>query len=70
METDKNEPIVPHKEWANTPTYGLTKREYFAAKAMQGLCSDHEYKISDIAASAVKIADALINELNKDNGTV
>lgn len=53
---------------------GLTKREYFAAMAMQGLLAGHyEYfKGNDdvsvpnsIAEYAVRNADALINELNK-----
>lgn len=51
---------------------GLTKREYFAAMAMQGWlarCSTvpHTYKLepSDIAEVAVSMADALLKELNK-----
>lgn len=49
---------------------GITKREYFALKAMQALISsgndfstpvDH----SDIPGRAVRYADALIAELNK-----
>jgi len=41
---------------------GLTKREYFAAMALQGLSdySDIEYS----ADKAVKLADALITALN------
>jgi hypothetical protein len=56
---------------------GLTKREYFAAKAMQGLLSNpewmREYKgqkyliETDIVAEvSVKIADKLIKGLNKN----
>jgi len=50
------------------PQDGLTKREYFAAMAMQGLLSTeqgyhlHEHKLSEYALS---YADSLINELNK-----
>ncbi len=51
--------------------YGLTKRELFAAMAMQGLfsCGEHRYGSSPEGLSqyAVSIADALINELNKQN---
>jgi hypothetical protein len=48
---------------------GLTKREYFAAMAMQGLLTTqqgyhlHEHKLSEYALS---YADSLINELNKE----
>ncbi len=56
---------------------GLTKREYFAAKAMQGLLSNpewmREYKgqkylmQTDVVAEvAIKTADALIKGLNKN----
>lgn len=46
---------------------GLTKREYFAAMAMQGLCSDNQgiWSNAEIAEYSVRHADALINELNK-----
>lgn len=49
----------------------LTKREYFAAMAMQGLCADPiTRKLSGphakaVAADAIEIADALIAELEK-----
>ena len=45
---------------------GLTKREYFAAMAMQGFlsCNTHD-SIEDDVKYAVKSADALIDELNK-----
>ena len=43
---------------------GLTKREYFAGLAMQGLVDDYiNYAI--IAEYAVKFADALLKELDK-----
>ena len=46
---------------------GLTKREYFAAMAMQGLLRSNygviEHAIG--ASDAMKCADALIKELNK-----
>ena len=50
-----------------TTDEGLTKREYFAAMALQGLLAHgwnvHEYK--DAAIHATKASDALINALNK-----
>jgi hypothetical protein len=43
---------------------GLTKREYFAAMALQGLlANNNNYKYSVI--SAVEFADDLIEELSK-----
>jgi len=47
---------------------GLTKREYFAATAMQGICCSHAFGLypHEYANLAVKLADALIAELNKE----
>jgi hypothetical protein len=45
--------------------FGLTKREYFAAMAMQGLLSNPNTSFE--TRDAVIIADALIAELNKPN---
>lgn len=45
---------------------GLTKREYFAALAMQGFASSNaNISFSDQAKWAVRSADELIKELNK-----
>jgi hypothetical protein len=50
---------------------GLTKREYFAGLAMQGLLAQgwreslYEDHISDIAEYSIKIADKLIQQLEK-----
>jgi hypothetical protein len=48
---------------------GLTKREYFAAKILGGICANREYggdvKIELAAYDAVRQADALIDALNK-----
>ena len=52
---------------------GLTKREYFAALAMQGFAADGaagavytEWAAKWVAARSVEFADALIAELAKD----
>lgn len=47
------------------PDKGITKREYFAAKAMQGLCAKNQGwdSMKDLAAKAVEIADELLNAL-------
>lgn len=54
--------FLPYKQ-------GLTKREYFAAMAMQGLIAGAEYAVPliELAEQSVEIADALINELNKED---
>ena len=45
---------------------GLTKREYFAGIALQGLLADSEVvgEALGVATTAVKFADALIEALN------
>lgn len=53
----------------DAPQEGLTKREYFAAMAMQGIITNKDgldIKIERIAESSVDMADALIEELNKN----
>ncbi|RZZ85669.1 hypothetical protein [Pseudoxanthomonas winnipegensis] len=47
---------------------GLSKRELFAAMAMQGYCSVHEgwdQPTHEVARCSVAIADALLAELEK-----
>ena len=48
---------------------GLTKREHFAAMAMQGILAKHGNKLDNlgltVAAYAVDCADALLLELEK-----
>lgn len=46
---------------------GLTKREHFAAMAMQGLLSnpDKDFFRGDLAEEAAALADALLAELEK-----
>ena len=72
MKTYWHEAIHPtavdeYRNSTNGGTDGLTKREYFAAMAMQGLLSDPELtaKPEVFAHEAVRHADALIVELNK-----
>lgn len=80
MTTYPDEPIAPELDPStckfNFPTHGLTKREYFAAIAMNGCLSneapDYEHLSPEgLATSAVKYADCLIKELNKkeENGS-
>lgn len=47
-----------------TPQNGMTLRDYFAAKSMQGYCSDPDWRsdmdFSDTAYAAYKQADAML----------
>ena len=58
-----NPPAFP-SPYALPEHYGMTLRDYFAAKAMQGYCSDPYYKKDcdqeDTAISAYKMADAML----------
>ena len=52
------------------PEYGLTKREYLAAMAMQGLLTcfmDNDCSIKEICEDAVSAADDLIKQLESKN---
>lgn len=70
-----------NKEFRTQPTTMLTKREQFAAMAMQGLCTQHETLLANNALiekvgtigidriqanKAVRLADALLAELAKE----
>lgn len=81
MKTNPNESI--HPEDLNNPprlnyhSYGLTKREYFAAMALQGLNASnfstekHEmFSEEYMVTVAVKQADLLIDKLNLDAETL
>lgn len=72
---------MTNNHFADCPAYpntqdfidtGLTKREYFAAAALNGILS-HPYRGIDpkyVAISAVQYADALINELNQKDDKI
>ena len=78
MENGK-QPISPctiqgRQGWGDKPTisdrevYGLTKREYFAGLAMQGLLSEGSMvNGSELIKSAIKFADELLKQL--EDGT-
>lgn len=80
MKTDKVFPTSQENYTTQKGTYnpdymssGLTKRELFAAMAMQGILSSGEHRygstLNGLAQYAVQLSDALINELNKQNET-
>ena len=51
----------------NGPELGLTKREYFAAMALQGLCAKYGSAVyKESPANALFMADALLKELEKN----
>jgi len=47
-------------------TMGLSRREYFAAMALQGLVTDKDLPIENAVKISVRCADLLLEELNKD----
>lgn len=67
----KNEPAYPFVSEDGYPHVGLTKREYFAGLAMQGLLSnssvikDNNGKLDNYGKAAVELADALLEALNE-----
>ncbi|WP_208453573.1 hypothetical protein [Burkholderia gladioli] len=59
---DDDIPVFPHPDWAYR---GLSLRDYFAAKAMQGLlCANSVYCTSsysdELSARAYQIADSML----------
>lgn len=56
--------LPPHKTEPTVTVNFLTKREYFAALAMQGLLAKGVY-YPQATYEAAEAADALINALNK-----
>lgn len=68
-----NEPAYPSSKTWNDDNgnwgipYGLTKREYFAGLAMQGILANGWDKAfrSNMAKQAIAYADALLAELEK-----
>ena len=65
LETKPNEPINTIEYNNNYVSMGLTKREYFAAMALQGLLANDSGLITSKARDAVQAAEALIEILNK-----
>jgi hypothetical protein len=69
--TNPNDLAYPIGNDEGYPVYpGLTKREFFAAMAMQGYLASYAGLSSSpfvehIASKATQFADALIEELNK-----
>ena len=64
-QTKPNEPINTIEYNNNYISTGLTKREYFALKTMHALTIAEGGASFITVIDAVKLADALIEELNK-----
>lgn len=64
-----NDPAFPYVLRADSDSaeYGLTKREYFAAMALQGMLSNPDIRGSNesLAKTSISVADVLIKELEK-----
>jgi hypothetical protein len=59
-------PEVQENPQFNFHSYGLTKREYFAAMFMQGcIASGFQTTMDKHAEYSIEAADALINALNQ-----
>ena len=72
MKTDAKDSAFP-LTYSSSQNHGLTKREYFASMAMQGILQTaplHYLKFSFesiIPRLAIEYADMLIEELNKNS---
>lgn len=67
MQTNPFDPINPFGTDSVYGKIGLTKREYFAGMALNGLisgASQNSWHEKNFAIGAINLADALIKELN------
>lgn len=60
-------PIPEHFDKYQNENIGLTKREYFAGLAMQGLLNNTAFTVKFIASQSVKIAEELLKQLENSN---
>ena len=59
-------PAFPSESEGMLDNEGMTLRDYFAAKAMQGYCVDPEMpSFSEVAHFAYQMADAMLLERDK-----
>ena len=70
--TNPNDTAFPAQFEDSFFTEGLTKRESFAAMAMQGILGTYDHRNftvdhNEIADNAVRCADALIKALSKES---
>ena len=62
--TNQNDPAFSCTDGEKFYDTGLTKREYFAAMALQGICANPNHIPTNAAQGAVQQADELIKALN------
>lgn len=61
-------PTIKRSQYFDCPTtdkQGMTLRDYFAAKAMQGIQARSNWAVADVAATAYLQADAMMKERSK-----
>lgn len=68
--TKATDPAYPVQDITLSDHAGLTKREIFALSAMQGMLANEWCSASDkqVVEQAVFMADALIEQLNREEG--
>jgi hypothetical protein len=67
--TDPIEPAFPALDQMGDGPLGLTKREYFAAMALNGVATQYPHSSADAnvyAQMVVDLADAIIAKLNEE----
>ena len=63
MNDTPNPPAFPAPDFARSSTHeGMSLRDYFAAKAMQGMFSNPDYTgpINDVVTAAYQASDAML----------
>ena len=68
---ENNETVANHSAFPcqyHESTWGMTKREYFAAMALQGMLANPNinWSVGNLTVDAVDAADRLIDQLNKN----
>ncbi len=74
MSTNTGGPAFPQCSYNMKGGYditgGMTLRDYFAAKAMQGmLAASENYSTSELALYAYDVADAMLKQREASNGS-
>ena len=73
---NSEQPAFPNTGCCDETDCGLSKREYFAAKAMQGLLANQYTNgastypdVKEVSTISIKYADDLLAELEKESST-